>query len=96
MRNLITDDAPPTVELRQHEATLDVVEIAAWTSLVCGLVTRCHKLVHADLVSLLSQGISQNPLILVKLLTELNLGEVARYYAEDLARAPRTRWTFQL
>ncbi|KAL9588211.1 MAG: hypothetical protein Q9203_002970 [Teloschistes exilis] len=34
MRNLITEGAPPTIEFRQHQATLEIPEISAWTDLV--------------------------------------------------------------
>ena len=30
LRNLITDGAPPTIEFRQHQATLSVLDCAAW------------------------------------------------------------------
>lgn len=80
LRNLVTNGAPPTIEFRQHEATLDVVTCAAWASLACGLVARCHELSPTDLRNLLTRGISPNPPTLLELLVALDLGELATYY----------------
>lgn len=82
LRNLITNGAPPTIEFRQHEATLDVVTCAAWTSLACGLVARCHELTPTDLRNLLAAGAGLNPPTLLELLVALDLGELATYYGQ--------------
>ena len=83
MRNLITNGAPPTIEFRQHQATLNVVNCAAWASLACGLVARCHELTPADLRDLLVRGISQQPPTMLELLTALDLGELAGHYRHE-------------
>ncbi|KAL8658328.1 MAG: hypothetical protein Q9202_007586 [Teloschistes flavicans] len=74
MRNLIDDEAPPTIEFRQHEATLEVPAIGAWTELVCGLVDSAHRIVQ-----LWTHGPSE-PATLVELLRKLQMYRVADHY----------------
>ena len=83
LTNLITEGAPPTIEFRQHQGTLDVITCAAWASLACGLVARCHELNPADLRNLLTRGVSQHPPSILELLVALDLGELASYYERE-------------
>ena len=96
LRNLITNEAPPTIEFRQHEATLDVVTCAAWASLACGLVARCHELTPAGLRNLLITGVSPHPPTLSELLDALDLGELASYYRQGtLHKHPADPLTYE-
>ncbi|KAL8793880.1 MAG: hypothetical protein Q9195_003499 [Heterodermia aff. obscurata] len=83
LTNLITEGAPPTIEFRQHQATLNVVNCAAWASLACGLVARCHELTQADLRDLLTEGINHQPPTLLELLMALDLVDLASYYRHE-------------
>ena len=80
LTNLITNGSPPTIEFRQHEATLDVITCAAFSALACSLVARCHELNQAELRSLLARGVSQHPPTFLELLESLDLGELASYF----------------
>ena len=82
MANLLTDDEPPTIEFRQHEATLDYSAIAPWICLACGLVETCQKFNGQRMASLLSHGIGENAYSFLDLLTELGLKPIVEYYSQ--------------
>ena len=80
LRNLITNGAPPTIEFRQHQGTLSVLDCAAWASLAVSLVARCHELTTADLRLLLFRGVSRSPPALFDLLVALDLQDHATHF----------------
>lgn len=84
--NLLTEDevVPATIEFRQHEATLNMAAISAWTPMVCGLVTRCHELDHSIMRQVLSNGLTPTPPDLIQLIRSLDLQEAADYYSRRI------------
>lgn len=88
MRNLIIEGAPPTIEFRQHQATLEIPEIGAWTEVVCGLVERAH-----NMMELWTDGpctLDTLPGTLVELLRKFQMDKVAEYYEWQFLHAHPT------
>ena len=83
MKNLIDKGLKATIEFRQHEAIFDVPAIAAWASLACRLVEKCHYISHTDFISLVVQGVSPDAPNILELLNALGLGDLAAYYAQS-------------
>ena len=92
MSGLLDDGEPPTIEFRQHAATLEFMAVAAWVSLACGLVEKSFFMSHEELFSLFSRGLSDvvNYNIL-DLLTTLGMSGLAAYYSnQTLHQHPKT------
>ena len=81
MAGLITDDEPPTIEFRQHEATMDFFAITAWVYLTCGLVEACHTTSGRNMACLLSRGTGENAYSFLDLLKVLGMEPIVEYYS---------------
>lgn len=81
MAGLLTDDEPPTIEFRQHEATMDFFSITAWVCLTCGLVDACHTTSGRNMACLLSRGTGENAYSVLNLLKALGLEPIVEYYS---------------
>ncbi|KAG6994052.1 hypothetical protein G7Y79_00047g082780 [Physcia stellaris] len=82
MVGLIVDGEPPTIEFRQHEATLDFVAVTAWTSLACSLIEICIAMRSDDFSGLLSQAVDGKAYNIIELLVALGLTPFAEYYSQ--------------
>ncbi|MCJ1280592.1 hypothetical protein MMC21_008421 [Puttea exsequens] len=72
-----------TIEFRQHEGTVDQVEICRWLQLTCGLVAAAHRKPFDDLVSVIEEFAfsSASPReTVMPILRKLGLTSSADYY----------------
>lgn len=84
-----------TIEFRQHEASLDAMEVGVWVTLVCEFVLACHGLNAVQLVSLVTDRLqcAESEFGIVELLGELGLGGLAGYYqGREVFSHPRLEW----
>ncbi|KAL8686993.1 MAG: hypothetical protein Q9218_006711 [Villophora microphyllina] len=75
LTDLDKDDAPPTIEFRQHQATLEIKPIAAWTEMVCNLVKKSHEIVQFWIPQ-------HDSLNLIRFLRRIQIYHVADYYEQ--------------
>ena len=94
-RSLLPERGLRTLEFRQHEATLSPKTVGLWLTLVCGLLSVCHRLTSAQLLSLVRSyaGKEDDEFGITHLLAALGLGDfVAVYARRGIYRHPRMWW----
>ena len=94
-RSLLPESGLRTLEFRQHEATLNPKVVGIWLTLVCGLLSVCHRLTPAQLASLVRSyaGKEKEEFGITHLLAALGMGDFAAFYARrGIYRHPRMWW----
>ncbi|RDW79904.1 hypothetical protein BP6252_04542 [Coleophoma cylindrospora] len=83
LNHLMTRGGFGTVELRQHQGSLDPNDVAAWVSVCVGLMAFAHTAVPSECFSWLSTYVgpgAKRPLSLLEVLRACDLKEQAAYY----------------
>lgn len=80
--NLAINHEINTIEFRQHEATLEVRAMGAWTILVCGLIQKCHGTDKEEISKFIHRHIDNETYTLIDLLDDLGFGEIASFYLQ--------------